>query len=135
MLRVMLKSKIHRAQVTQTDVEYIGSITLDKRLMEASGILPYEQVQVVNLSNGNRLVTYAIEGPRGKGTVCLNGAAALLADKGDRVIVLAYAMLDEAECKAFKPKVVFVDLKNRITRIQGHEKALTKFSPGKRSAS
>jgi len=128
MLRSMLKSKIHRAVVTETDLEYVGSITLDKGLMAAAGILPYEQVQVLNLSNGNRLVTYAIQAPKGSRKVCLNGAAALLAEPGDLVIILSYGMADEAEAKACKPAIVFVDRKNRITRTVHAEKAGERFS-------
>jgi len=128
MLRSMLRSKIHRAAITQTDVDYIGSITLDPKLMEAAGILPYEQVQVLNLANGNRLATYAITGRRGSGQVCLNGAAALLAAPGDLVIILAYGMVEDALAASQRPVVVFVDAKNRITRVAREEEAGTRFS-------
>lgn len=111
-MRVMLKSKIHRATVTDANVNYEGSITIDKRLMETADILPYEQVHVLNVNNGERFTTYAIEG--GQGEICINGAAALLAKKGDLVIILAYATISEAEAHALKPRVVFVDKSNAI---------------------
>ena len=111
-MRVMLKSKIHRATVTDANIDYEGSITIDKKLMEAADILPYEQVHVLSINNGQRFTTYAIEGE--KGEICLNGAAALLAKKGDIVIILTYATLSEEEARALKPKVVFVDAKNEI---------------------
>lgn len=114
MVLTMLKAKIHRAVVTAVDLNYAGSITVDEALLEAAGILPYEQVQVVNIANGARFETYAIPGPRGGGTVALNGAAARLAVPGDRVIIMAYARMDEAEARAHRPAVVTVDGKNRI---------------------
>jgi aspartate 1-decarboxylase len=124
----MLKSKIHRAVITQTDVDYIGSITLDPTLMEAAGILPYEQVQVLNLANGNRLATYAIQGKKGSGQVCLNGAAALLANTGDLVIILSFGMVEDAQASLQRPVVVFVGPKNHITRVEREEQAGTRFS-------
>lgn len=112
-LRKMCKSKIHRVTVTECDLDYEGSITLDPDLMEAADIVPYEQVMVANLSNGHRFETYAIEGPRGSGTVCINGAAARLANEGDLVIVISSTYVDEKVCRNFAPKVVRVDARNR----------------------
>ncbi len=111
-MRVMLKSKIHRATITDANIDYEGSITIDKKLMTAADILPYEQVHVLNITNGHRFTTYAIEGETGD--ICLNGAAALLANKGDLVIILTYATVNEAEARSLKPKVVLVDSKNII---------------------
>jgi len=113
MRRRMLKSKIHRATVTAADLDYVGSLTLDRRLMEQADIREHEQVTVVVIENGNRFETYAIPGPPGSGTVCLNGAAARLAHPGDRVIVLTYADYEEAELEDFAPTVVHVDGRNR----------------------
>lgn len=110
----MLKAKIHRARVTEADLNYVGSITLDKELIDATGILPGERVQIVNNNNGERFETYVIEGPAGSGMVCLNGAAARLAQPGDVVIVMAYCWLNAEEAKTFKPKVVFPNENNRI---------------------
>ena len=117
-MRAMLKSKIHRAHVTEANVNYEGSITIDKKLMEAADILPYEQVDVLNVNSGARLTTYVIEGE--KGEICVNGAAARLVIKGDIVIILAYAQMDEAEARKCQPKLVYVDAQNAIKRI-GHE--------------
>lgn len=117
-MRAMLKSKIHRAHVTDANVNYEGSITIDRKLMEAADILPYEQVDVLDVNNGARLTTYAIEGE--KGEICVNGAAAKLVSKGDIVIILAYAHLEEAEARKCHPMLVYVDDKNAIKRI-GHE--------------
>lgn len=114
MKRTMLKSKIHRAIVTEANIHYEGSITLDVSLMEAADILPYEMVHVLDIDNGTRLQTYAIEGPRGSGVVCMNGAAARLVGQGDTVIVLTYVDMDEAEARALQPTVVHVDQANRI---------------------
>lgn len=114
MLREMCKSKIHRARVTEANVDYIGSLTVDADLLEASGILAYEKIQVVNVTNGERLETYAIAGRRGSGVVCLNGAAAHKGAAGDIVIVIAYGLCDEAEARALQPRIVFVDEHNRI---------------------
>ena len=114
MRRTMCKSKIHRATLTGADLNYVGSLTVDRALMDAADMLPYEQVHVVNVNNGNRLVTYIIEGERGSGTIQLNGAAARLGAPGDIVIVLSYADYDEAELPpGFEPLVVFVDARNR----------------------
>jgi aspartate 1-decarboxylase len=112
----MLKSKIHRATVTGADVNYEGSVTLDPVLMDAADILPYEQVHVVDVNNGNRLVTYAIEGTPGRGEVVLNGAAARLVNTGDIVIVISYRDVEEQELAGYEPKLVYVDSDNRITR-------------------
>lgn len=109
----MLKSKIHRATVTEANLSYVGSITIDHDLMEDAEILPYEKVHVLNIDNGTRLETYAIPGGRHSGTICLNGAAARLAHAGDKVIILTYVILDKEELKGYKPTVVFVDEKNR----------------------
>jgi len=113
----MCKSKIHRATVTDADLNYVGSITIDEELMEKADILPYEKVQVVNNNNGARLETYAIKGERGRGDVCLNGAAARLVQPGDLVIIISYAMVAESDLDSFSPVVLFVDDKNRITKI------------------
>jgi aspartate 1-decarboxylase len=116
MYRVMCKSKIHRATVTGADLSYIGSITIDPELMEAADLLEFEQVHVVNINNGARLETYVIPGDPGAGEICLNGAAARLAQPGDRVIVISYGQYDEAELERYHPTFVFVDELNRVTR-------------------
>jgi len=116
--RTLLSCKIHRATVTAADVNYAGSITLDKELMDAAGLLDYERVQVVDVTNGARLETYAIPGEPGSGTVQLNGAAARIVDVGDVVIVMAYAQLYESEAADWQPRVVHVDEKNRVTEIR-----------------
>ncbi len=113
-VRVMLKSKIHRAHVTGANIDYEGSITIDKKLMEATDILPYEQVDVLNINNGARIATYAIEG--GKGEICLNGAAARLGAKGDIVLILSYCHIANDEARNFIPKLVYVDDRNAITK-------------------
>jgi aspartate 1-decarboxylase len=114
-MRTMLKSKIHRARVTDANIDYEGSIAIDSKLMAAADILPYEQVHVLNINNGNRFTTYAIEGEAGSGAICLNGAAARLAVKGDIVIILTYTQVPEGETKNFRPKIVHVNAKNAIT--------------------
>lgn len=114
MHRIMLKSKIHRATVTGLDLEYEGSIKVDAQLLEAADILPGEQVQVLNLNNGARFVTYAILGRHGSGEIRLNGPAARMAVKGDIVIIITYCSANEAEIKTLKPKVIQVDARNRI---------------------
>lgn len=116
MQRVMFKSKIHRATVTDADLNYEGSITIDEDLLEAAGMLPYEKVDIYNITNGARFSTYTIVGKRGKGEICLNGAAARLVQKGDLVIIVSYAMYNEEELKNYKPVVVHVDAKNRIIK-------------------
>jgi aspartate 1-decarboxylase len=113
MRRTMCKSKIHRATLTGADLNYVGSLTVDRDLMDAADMRAYEQVHVVNVNNGNRLVTYVIEGARGSGTMQLNGAAARLGAPGDVVIVITYAEYEEQELADFEPCVVFVDAKNR----------------------
>lgn len=110
----MYKGKIHRATVTEANLNYVGSITIDKTLLEASGILPGERVQIVNNYNGARLETYVIEGKADSGEICLNGAAARLVQPGDNIIIIAYCWIDEKEVKDLKPKIVFVDENNRI---------------------
>jgi aspartate 1-decarboxylase len=114
MFRTMFKSKIHRATVTQADLHYVGSITVDEDLMDAADLLPGEQVQVVDIDNGARMETYLIAGPRGSGVIGLNGAAARLVQPGDLVIIMSYAVMTDAEVRAFRPKVVHVDRGNRI---------------------
>ena len=111
-MRIMLKSKIHRARVTHLNIDYEGSITIDKKLMEEADILPYEQVEVLNINNGARFSTYAIEGESGE--ICLNGAAARLVTKGDIIIILSYCHVDDDEAHSFTPKLVYVDAKNTI---------------------
>ena len=121
MILTMLKGKIHRATVTQAELNYMGSITIDKTLMEASGIIENEKVQIVNNNNGARLETYVIPGKRDSGIICLNGAAARLVQPGDQVIIIAYAQLEEKEAKEHKPKVVFVNDDNSIKEITNYE--------------
>ncbi len=114
MIRTMLKSKIHRATVTDADLHYEGSITIDRDLMDAAGLIEYEQVHIYDIDNGNRFSTYVIEGAPGSGAVCLNGAAARKVARGDLVIIACYASYDEKELAGFRPKLVYVDGKNRI---------------------
>ncbi len=113
MMRWMCKSKIHRATVTQADLAYEGSITVDENLLEAADIVPYEMVQVFNIHNGQRFETYAIPGKKGSGVICLNGAAARLGVVGDKVIIISASMVEESQVPSFAPKVVFVDAKNK----------------------
>jgi aspartate 1-decarboxylase len=117
-MRVMLKGKIHRAHVTGANVDYEGSITIDKELMEAADILPYEQVHVLNVNNGARFTTYAIEGERGSGEICLNGPAARLAVKGDLAVILTYCHVEEDKAHNYMPRLVYVDIKNAITEVK-----------------
>ena len=117
-MRTMLKSKIHRATVTEADIQYEGSITIDKGLMEAADILPYEQVHVLDVDNGSRLETYVIEGERGSGVICINGAAARLVSVGDKVIIISYQSVSEADATDVDPKLVFVDSRN--VRVEKH---------------
>ncbi len=116
-MRVMLKSKIHRATVTQADLHYVGSVAIDAALMEAADLIEGEQVAIADITNGARLETYVIAAPRGSGIISINGAAAHLMQAGDMVIIMNYAVLDDAEAKALKPRVVHVDAENRIVRI------------------
>ena len=118
----MLKGKIHRAVVKQAELNYVGSITIDPKLMEAAGILEYEQVQIVDVENGNRFETYTIDGEPGSGMICLNGAAARQVQVGDHVIIMAYCQMDAKEAADQKPKVVFVDEENHISRVSNYEK-------------
>ena len=118
----MLKGKIHRAVVKQAELNYVGSITIDPKLREAAGILEYEQVQIVDVENGNRFETYTIDGEPGSGMICLNGAAARQVQVGDHVIIMAYCQMDTNEAKDHKPKVVFVDEDNHISRVSNYEK-------------
>ncbi len=119
---ILLKSKIHRATVTQADLNYVGSITIDSDLLRESGILEYEKVEIADITNGNRLETYAIAGEAGSGIICLNGAAAQLVNPGDKIIIMAYANMTPEEAKGHKPTVIFVDEKNTITRKANYEK-------------
>ena len=118
----MLKSKIHRVTVTQAELNYVGSITIDKNLMEAAGILEYEKVAIADIDNGARFETYVIEGEAGSGVICLNGAAARCVQKGDKIIIMCYCQLDAEEVKEHKPKVVFVNEDNSIAKIGNYEK-------------
>lgn len=114
MKRTMFKSKIHRATVTEANLNYVGSITIDSDLLKAADMLEYEQVQVVNVTTGARFETYTIAGPAGSGVICLNGGAARLAHPGDVVIIITYAQIDDAELQGYKPTVVLVDAQNRM---------------------
>ena len=125
MVRTLLGGKIHRATVTQADLNYVGSITVDLDLLDAAGICVNEKVQIVNNNNGERLETYTIAGERGSGVVCLNGAAARLVQKGDIVIIMSYVLLSEPEIANHEPKVVLVDEHNRIRNIIHYEPANT----------
>lgn len=116
MQRTLMKSKIHRATVTDANRDYEGSITIDRTLMDAADLVQYERVQVLDIDNGTRLETYVIEGPPGSGEICVNGAAAHLVHKGDKVIVISYAQLDDAEATSFEPTIVRVDDSNRVVR-------------------
>ncbi len=118
----MLQGKIHRATVTQAELHYVGSVTVDRDLLDAAGILEYQQVQVVNINTGARLETYTIAGEPGSGILCLNGAAARCANAGDKVILMAYARMDPQEAQQHRPKVVFVDGENRISQVFSYEK-------------
>lgn len=122
MLRTIMKSKLHRATVTDAKLNYVGSITIDEDLMEAADIYINEKVQIVNNNNGERLETYVIPGPRGSGVICLNGAAARLVQPGDKIIIITYAMMDSAEAKSFKPTVVFLGADNTVVEIKAEEK-------------
>ncbi len=118
----MLKGKIHRATVVEANVDYVGSITVDIELLEAAGILEYEKVAVADVTNGARLETYTIAGERGSGMICLNGAAAKLVGKGDKIIIMAYARMSPDEAGEYRPKVVFVDGDNKIKSVVDYEK-------------
>jgi aspartate 1-decarboxylase len=118
MLRTMCKGKIHRATVTQAELNYVGSITIDQDLLDAANIYPYEKVQVVNINNGSRLETYTIAGARGSGVICLNGAAARLNAPGDLVIIISYGQFEESEIRELTPHIVFIDAENRLTQVK-----------------
>ena len=118
----MLKSKIHRALITQAELNYVGSVTIDEDLMDAAGLFEYEHVHIVNVNSGSRIETYVIAGERGSGVICLNGAAARAGQKGDPVIIMSYAAMTPEEIKTHRPKVVFVDDKNAIVRVADYEK-------------
>ena len=121
MLLTMFKGKLHRATVTQANINYVGSVTIDKNLLKESGILPGEKVQIVNINNGERLETYTIEGEADSGMICINGAAARLAQPGDKVIIIAYAIMDEKEARTFQPNVLILDDHNRIVKVKHEE--------------
>jgi aspartate 1-decarboxylase len=127
MFRTMMKAKIHRATVTEANLNYVGSITIDRDIIDAVDILPNEKVQIVNNNNGARLETYVIEGERGSGVICLNGAAARLVQPGDTVIIISYAMMADADAKNYKPKVAIMDENNRISQLLGEEIHATIF--------
>jgi len=116
-MRIMMKSKIHRATVTQADLDYVGSVTIDADLLDAADLLEGEQVAIVDNTNGARIETYVIPGPRGTGVIGINGAAAHLVHPGDVVIIMTYAVLDDAEARALKPRVIHVDGDNRVVKI------------------
>lgn len=118
----MLKSKIHRAVITQAELNYVGSVTIDEDLMEAAGLCEYEHVYIVNVNSGSRIETYVIAGERGNGVICLNGAAARSGQKGDRVIIMAYANMSPEESATHRPRVVFVGDKNEIIKVADYEK-------------
>jgi aspartate 1-decarboxylase len=118
----MLKSKIHRAVITQAELNYVGSVTIDEELMETAGLYEYERVHISNVNSGSRIETYVIAGERGSGVICLNGAAARSGQKGDHVIIMAYANMTPDEIKTHHPKVVFVNDKNEIVRVADYEK-------------
>lgn len=118
----MLKGKIHRATVTQAKLDYVGSITIDEKLMEEAGILEYEKVQIVDIDNGNRFETYTIAGDAGSGVICLNGAAARCVQENDKIIIMSYCEMDAEEVKSHKPTVVFVDDNNMVKEVSHYEK-------------
>jgi aspartate 1-decarboxylase len=132
MLRTVCKSKIHRATVTESNLQYAGSLTLDSNLMKAAELLPFEQVHVVNVNNGSRFETYLIEGLPGSGAVCLNGAAARLGVVGDKIIIISYAQLSEQELEHFSPKVVFLDEQNKVIQVSSELCNMSLLSDSKR---
>ena len=115
MLYIMCRAKIHGAVVTEANLNYTGSITIDKRLLSETGILPYEQVHILNVNNGSRVATYVMEGKENSGTICMNGPAARWAHVGDELIIIAYSPMEPDEARSWKPKIIFVDEKNRLT--------------------
>jgi len=120
MQRIMLKSKIHRATVTDADLHYVGSITIDAELMREADLLPYEKVMVVDVDNGNRLETYVIDGPPGSGAIVMNGAAARLIHRGDKVIIFSFSVVEEEEARSMRPRIVYVDELNRVSHVEDH---------------
>ncbi|WP_404452825.1 aspartate 1-decarboxylase [Virgibacillus necropolis] len=127
MFRTMMKAKIHRARVTEANLNYVGSVTIDQDIIDKVGILPHEKVQIVNNNNGARLETYVIPGERGSGVVCLNGAAARLVQTGDTVIIVSYALLSDEELISFKPKVALMNEDNKIEQVIEQEPPLTEM--------
>jgi aspartate 1-decarboxylase len=125
MMRFFLRSKIHRATVTEANLDYEGSITIDRYLMNAAGLLPFEKVEVYNVTNGNRFETYVIEGEAGEGDICVNGAAAHLVSRGDKVIIACYCAVHEGQMLDHRPKLVFVDERNQIKSLKESETAMT----------
>ena len=121
MILTMLKSKIHRATVTEANLNYVGSVTIDSHLMKLAGILEYEKVQIVDINNGNRIETYVISGEENSGIICLNGAAARCVQTGDKVIIMAYAQMSPEETENYAPKVIIVDESNKCTEIKSNE--------------
>jgi len=121
MFRTMLKGKIHRATITEANLDYVGSITVDENLLKAADILNHEKVQVVDVTNGSRLETYTIAGPAGSGVICINGAAARLVHKNDKIIILSYVLVDDEKAKKLMPKIVHVDEKNRIVDVEDYK--------------
>lgn len=127
MIRTMMKSKIHRAHVTEANLNYVGSVTIDQSILEKVDILPHEKVQIVNNNNGSRLETYVIPGEKGSGVICLNGAAARLVQKGDTVIIVSYALVTEEELASYKPKVAIMNQDNEIVQLIEQEPPLTEM--------
>ncbi|WP_430785592.1 aspartate 1-decarboxylase [Virgibacillus flavescens] len=127
MFRTMMKAKIHRARVTEANLNYVGSVTIDEDIIDSVGILPHEKVQIVNNNNGARIETYVIPGERGSGVVCLNGAAARLVQPGDTVIIVTYAILSDEELTTFKPKVALMNEINKVEKIIEQEPPLTEL--------
>ena len=125
MFRTMMKAKIHKARVTEANLNYVGSITIDQDLLEATDILPHEQVQIVNNNNGARFETYVIPGERGSGVICLNGAAARLVQEDDTIIIISYGLITNEELSTFKPKVALVNEQNQIIKMLEQEPPLT----------
>lgn len=126
MMREMLRAKVHRITVTECDVEYEGSLTLDAGLMKLAGMVPYERIDVYDVDNGSRFSTYLIEGPEGSGACCVNGAAARMTAPGHKVIIASYCSIDECDLRKHRPKVVLVDAANRVTVVKDREEATTK---------
>ncbi|EMR07382.1 Aspartate 1-decarboxylase precursor [Bhargavaea cecembensis DSE10] len=127
MMRIMLNGKIHRATVTEANLNYVGSITIDRDILDAAGMLPNEKVQIVNNNNGARFETYIIEGRRGSGVICVNGAAARLVQPGDIVIILSYVHVDAGEAARHTPNIVLMGENNRIDAVTGHEPEATVY--------